>query len=159
MSGSSVTSVDPNKEREVLALPLGWGTASLSTQSCSDWGLSRSYDGCGNVLTWDGGDFVRLGLRCACDIENRQHRVDWVASKLSIPKNYFWRFWTSCEVVAKLIDMPIVQLLKDPDASSFKKLCSEKQDVRVVCKGAELTLKRLVAEDIDATCCFGVRVV
>jgi hypothetical protein len=148
----------PTKNPEVLVLPSGWGTATIGVRSSSTVGMSRSYGGGSMVLNWDGGDFAHQGLHYACDIENRRHCVDWIAAKLGVSESYFGQFWTSCEVVAKLIDMPIVQLLKDPEVPSFKMFCSEKHDLQVVFAGAELKLKRLISGDVDATCCFGVRV-
>lgn len=92
-----------------LELPTGWGMAYLNHNSSISISETRSYDLSGRVVRWiPPKEFKNY----ACDIEDSRTECQYLAKYFDIENQNFLKHWVVCEVIAKILNMPIFYFLK-----------------------------------------------
>jgi hypothetical protein len=98
-----------------IPLPAGWGKAILNAPGCHSprsVDTARSYDHLGRQLVWIPDRRSTRGRRFACDIEHRSRPSPDLAARFGLSKREFLRRWVTTEVLAKLLDVPVLVLLE-----------------------------------------------
>ena len=96
------------------ALPRGWGRFVLerAPRTAAEVPLPRSYASDGQRLTWRAGEHLLETCVVACDVEDQTREpgdeiLAWSGAGLG-----FHRFWVLGEIAAKLLDIPILELVR-----------------------------------------------
>jgi hypothetical protein len=96
-----------------LAAELGGEIATMGAGAVfAEWGAVRSYDHRGQVFSWR----APGGLACeraALDIEAKDSpAIESLSSRFHVRPDEFLRRWTATETLAKVLDLPILELLR-----------------------------------------------
>lgn len=98
-----------------IPLPPHWGLAQLyklGSAPLALTGVVRSYDSSGNVLIWQEYDRGVPAAYRACDVEQESDFCGEMAALLGVKERNFHRSWVFTEVLAKLLNIPILIWLK-----------------------------------------------
>lgn len=79
----------------------------------------RSYDSAGRVLLWEP---PKINFKkSAADIEHFDRNVEFISKSLGFNPEYFLANWVCNETLAKLLDIPILKLIKEKKFVEFIK--------------------------------------
>ena len=136
-----------------INLPDGWGGAVLRKRHKRQLGAAYSYDHLGHQLTWSPAQIPAKNI--ACDMEQHGRDSTRIAAHFGMSQRQFLRAWVLTEVLAKLLDVPILSWLKLHGLAVRWRGEVEQIDVRVY--GAFGTATTLVKEcgQIQRTMAFG----
>jgi hypothetical protein len=93
-----------------INLPDGWGDAVLRKLHKRRPGATYSYDHLGHQLTWTPAQIPAKNI--ACDVEQQGRDCARMAAHFGMSQGQFLRAWVLTEVLAKLLDVPILSWLK-----------------------------------------------
>jgi hypothetical protein len=93
-----------------INLPDGWGNAVLRKRHERRPGAAYSYDHLGHQLTWSPAQIAAKNF--ACDMEQHGRDSARIAARFGMSQRQFLRAWVLTEVLAKLLDVPILSWLK-----------------------------------------------
>ena len=113
-----------------INLPDGWGDAVLRKRHERRTGAAYSYDHLGHQLTWSPAQITAQSI--ACDVEQHGRDSAQIAAHFGMSQRQFLRAWVLTEVLAKLLDVPILSWLKRHGLAATSRGEVEQIDVRVV---------------------------
>lgn len=110
-----LTVVRVYKDLYFIKLPDDLGVSVISKLNLISLNIIRktphSYDGTGRILLWFP-DIVYF-RKIAVDFEHTSREVKFISQILGTEERIFLQNWVCNEVVAKLLNMPMLKLLKD----------------------------------------------
>lgn len=127
---------------EEVCLPQGWGRATLDRFSRTGY-LTRSLDSIGRYLHWN--ESPSFSKVLACDLEHVSRDVREMSRLFDIANENFLISWTCTEVVAKLLDEPVLMFAKsygliqpdEPLSEDWSYLAYQSQrgdSIQLICK-------------------------
>ncbi|ACF12841.1 hypothetical protein Ctha_0370 [Chloroherpeton thalassium ATCC 35110] len=101
----------PASDFHRIQAPKTWGYCTIcnSPEAFPVLLAPRAYDNSGRTLYWTD---ESLAFKRACDFENHETDVSWMASRYHLTDDVFLKSWVCTEVAAKLFDLPILVFLK-----------------------------------------------
>lgn len=140
---------------EKIELPYDWGEAYLISKNSdilkgeSLIRFPHSYDSLGRVLIWKIGILGNRYKKAACDIEYLYQEVKFISNYMGIVP--FLPNWVCNEVIAKLINQPIFEMIKN---GTFKYFVKTYLDT-FICEINNIIILYLKSEKMKAHMAFG----
>lgn len=110
----------------------------------------HSYDGTGRVLLW----FPNIHFRkLAVDFEHVSREVNFISRILGLNEKNFLQNWVCNEVVAKILNVPIIKLIKDNGNKLIKFI--EEESLFQVCTYDNISVFYFKLDNLQAHIAFG----